>query len=55
MKDNPALPLMDNGKGTTLQPVPSGPRRLGLVSRLKLLRVPLLTMFLFTGAGCTRP
>ena len=50
MKDNPALPLTDNGKGSTSQSVSSAPRRLGLVSRLKLWRVPLLIVFLFTGA-----
>ncbi|MCG8317169.1 MAG: HlyD family efflux transporter periplasmic adaptor subunit [Pseudomonadales bacterium] len=46
----PPLPLEDNGKKTGFQmPSPSS-HRIGLIHRFKLWRIPLMLVFLFTGA-----
>ena len=50
MQDDPQLPLADNGKASAKTPSPTGSERPGLWRRLKLWRVPLLMIFLFTGA-----
>lgn len=50
MQDDPALPLSDTGTRANAHPEPREAARPGIYRRLKLWRVPLLMLFLFTGA-----
>jgi HlyD family secretion protein len=50
MQDDPALPLTDNGKGKRLRPGRPESKRPVRVARMKLWRVPLVMLILFTGA-----